>query len=142
MVTCKMFHHRGTEDTEKKLLSLNKLSEAVIGAAIEVHRALGPGLLESAYCECLCRELALRNIRFQREVSLPIRYKDVLLDCGYRIDLIVEEAIVVELKSVEKIEGAHEAQLLTYLRLSALSLGLLLNFNVERLKDGIVRRVL
>jgi len=137
-----MFNHRGTENTEKKLLPLNKLSEAVIGAAIEVHRALGPGLLESVYCECLCRELAPRSIRFQREVMLPVRYKDVLLDCGYRIDSIVEEAIIVELKSVEKIERVHEAQLLTYLRLSALSLGLLLNFNVEYLKDGIVRRVL
>ena len=137
-----MFNHRGTEDTEKKLLSLNNLSEAVIGAAIEVHRALGPGLLESAYCECLCRELSLRNIRFQREVSLPVSYKGVLLDCGFRIDLIVEEAIILELKSIEKLEGVHEAQLLTYLRLSGLNLGLLLNFNVECLKDGIVRRVL
>ena len=121
---------------------LNQITEGIIGAAIEVHRTPGPGLLESAYEECLCRELSLRQIAFQRQVPLPVRYKDVLLDCGYRLDLLVMDKIIVELKSIEKIEPIHEAQLLSYLKLGRYKVGLLINFNVPLLKDGIVRRIL
>ncbi len=121
---------------------LNKLTEAIIGAAIEVHRAIGPGLLESAYEACLCRELALRKIPFLRQVPLPVSYKDVNLDCGYRLDLLVADQVVIEIKAVEKLDSIHEAQLLTYLRLSHCKIGLLINFNVALLKDGIIRRVL
>jgi GxxExxY protein len=120
----------------------DQITEAIIGAAIEVHRALGPGLLESAYCECLCRELSLRSVPFEREVPLPVQYKGAFLDCGYRLDVIVAKTVVVELKAVAELDGIHEAQLLTYLRLSGLKTGLLLNFNVQYLRDGIVRRVL
>jgi len=116
------------------------ITEQIIGAAIEVHRALGPGLLESAYEECLCHELKLRGLAFRRQVDLPVMYKGVKLDCGYRIDLVVQELVLVELKSVEQIHPIHEAQLLSYLRLSGLTTGLLMNFNVPVLKDGIVRR--
>jgi GxxExxY protein len=121
---------------------LNHVTERIIGAAIEVHRTIGPGLLESAYEECLCHELALRQLAFQRQVPLPIRYKDVLLDCGYRLDLLVLGQVVIELKSIERIEPIHEAQLLSYLKLGGFKTGLLINFNVPLLKDGIVRRVL
>jgi GxxExxY protein len=114
---------------------------AVIGAAIEVHRALGPGLLESTYRTCLRHELEQRGLRVATEVAVPVTYKDVHLECGYRIDLLVEGAVVVELKSVEGLLPVHEAQLITYLRLSGLRVGLLINFNVPVLKDGIVRRV-
>jgi GxxExxY protein len=119
-----------------------ELIKEIIGAAIEVHRLLGPGLLESAYEACLCRELRLRNIDFQSEVPLPITYKDVRLDCGYRIDILVANRVVVELKCVEAITDLHKAQLLTYLRLSGKKTGLLLNFNLTVLKDGIHRLVL
>ncbi len=119
----------------------DKLSHEVIGAAIEVHKALGPGLLESAYEECLCQELALRGIPFQRQVDLPIKYKNVELSAGYRIDILVDEIIVLELKSVERVMPIHQAQLLTYLRLSEIWLGLLINFNVPVLKKGIKRLV-
>ena len=132
-------HHRDTEGTE---MEMNKVTEQIIGASIEVHKALGPGLLESAYEECLCRELALRNIRFERQRTLPVEYKGVKLDCGYRLDLLVENAVVVEIKSVTTIEPIHEAQLLTYLKLGGWKLGLLINFNVTVLKDGIRRRIL
>ncbi len=135
-------HHRGTEGAENGLAELNPISEAVIGAAIDVHRALGPGLLESAYSECLARELAIRRIPFEREVALPIEYKGIRLDAGYRMDFVVSGRIVLEVKAIEAIDGIHEAQLLTYLRLSGLRIGLLLNFNVELLRDGIVRRIL
>lgn len=118
------------------------LSAIVIGAAIEVHRALGPGLLESTYEKCLCRELEMQGIAFQRQVELPVQYKGTTLDCGYRLDIVVGGRIVIELKSVEQILPIHEAQLLTYLRLSGYRLGLLMNFNVRYLRDGIVRRVL
>ena len=114
----------------------------IIAAAIEVHRELGPGLSESAYHSCLCRELALRGVPFQTEVDLPVDYKGIHLDCGYRIDLLVENKIVVELKSVEKLLPIHQAQLLTYLRLSKLRVGLLINFNVRMLRDGVLRRIL
>jgi GxxExxY protein len=119
-----------------------KLTEAIIGAAIEVHRTLGPGLLESAYEACLCRELELRGIECWRQVEVPVIYKGMELDCGYRIDLLVNQEVVVELKAVEVIAGVHEAQLLTYMRLTGMRVGLLINFNVARLKDGVLRRVL
>lgn len=124
------------------MLLEEKVTEQIIGAAIEVHRALGPGLLESAYEECFCRELALRKVKFQRQVALPIEYKGVKLDCGYRIDLLVEESVVVELKSIDRIMPIHEAQLITYLRLTHKKVGLIINFNVAALKRGIVRKVL
>ncbi len=120
----------------------DSLSSIIVGAAIEVHRHLGPGLLESVYEECLCRELRLREITFERQVALPLEYKGFPLDCGYRLDLIVGSLVVVELKAVEKLDPIHEAQLLTYLRLSGLWLGLLVNFNVPVLRSGIKRLVL
>jgi GxxExxY protein len=118
------------------------LTEKVIGLAIEVHRALGPGLLESAYEECLCHELAESDIPFERQVSLPVRYKSAQIACAYRMDLVVADALILELKSVDKILPLHEAQLLTYLKLSGLHRGLILNFNTTLLKDGIKRMVL
>ncbi len=124
------------------MLLEQQLTEAIIGAAIEVHRELGPGLLESAYEECFCHELHLRNLNFQRQVELPVAYKGLKLDCGYRLDVVVDNAVIVELKSIEQISPIHEAQLLTYLRLSGKKVGLLINFNVAVLKNGIVRRVL
>jgi GxxExxY protein len=124
------------------MLIEEKLSENVIRAAIEVHRALGPGLLESVYEECLAHELDLAKIPFRRQVPLPITYKAVHLDCGYRLDFDVEEKLIVELKAVEKVLPIHKAQLLTYMRLSGRKVGLLLNFNSSTLKDGITRLVL
>jgi GxxExxY protein len=121
--------------------SFNELTERVIGACIEIHRALGPGLLESAYEECLCYELSQAGIKFERQKPLPVHYKDVKLDCGYRLDLVVEGKIIIELKAVESLLPIHEAQLLTYLKLSGLTLGLLINFNVVMLKQGIKRIV-
>jgi GxxExxY protein len=121
------------------LRNLNVLTHDIIGSAIEVHRCLGPGLLESIYLECLCHELRMRNIVFDREVPLPLRYKGLVLDHSYRLDLLVGGCIVVELKSVEKLLPIHEAQLLTYLKVKRLPLGLLLNFNVPTLRSGIVR---
>ncbi len=122
-------------------MDINQLSSKIIGAAIEVHKTIGPGLLESAYEECLCHELNLRNLHFGRQVPVPISYKGKKLDCGYRIDLIVEKMIILELKAIEKIEPIHMAQLLTYLKLSNISLGLLLNFNVPVMREGIIRVV-
>jgi GxxExxY protein len=119
----------------------NELSKQIIGAAIEVHSALGPGLLESAYLASLCHELSLRGIAFAREVALPVKYKDLKLEAGYRMDLLVEGLVIVETKTVERIQAIHEAQLLTYLKLTDLWLGLLLNFNVLFLKHGIRRVV-
>jgi GxxExxY protein len=123
-------------------VDLDKITEEIIGAAIEVHRALGPGLLESAYEECLCRELELRGISFDRQRPLPVEYKGVRLECGYRLDLVVEDAVAVEIKAVSAIEPVHEAQLLTYLRIGGWKIGLLINFNVPVLKNGIRRRIL
>ena len=117
------------------------LTGRIISAAIEVHRHLGPGLLESAYEECLCRELEQRGIYFERQVDLPIDYKGYRIGSGYRLDLVVDQRVVVELKAVKQLEKIHEAQLLTYLKLAELKLGLLLNFNVVLLKDGIKRLV-
>jgi len=107
----------------------------------EVHKEIGPGLLESAYQQCLCRELSLRKLKFDTEMPLPIRYKGMLLDCGYRLDIVVEKKIVLELKSVEELTDLHEAQLLSYLRLGGYELGMLMNFNVPVIKDGIKRFV-
>lgn len=121
---------------------INGLTYEVIGAAMEVHRTLGPGLLESSYRECLCRELSLRQIDFQREYGLPLRYKGIQLECGYRLDVLVANLVVVEIKAVDALAPIHEAQLLTYLRLGGWKIGLLINFNVIVLKDGIRRRVL
>ncbi|MCZ7646890.1 MAG: GxxExxY protein [Planctomycetota bacterium] len=117
------------------------LTDRVLASAIEVHNALGPGLLESAYGECLCVEFSERGIAFEREVPLPVAYKGRKLNCGYRMDFVVEKSVVLELKSVEEVSVIHEAQLLTYLRLSGLRVGLLINFNVGKLKDGLRRRV-
>src|SRR3954447_25491608 len=119
---------------------LNELTEQIIGAGIEVHRGLGPGLLESAYEECLCYELTRRNLAFARQQTLPVIYKGVQLDCGYRLDVVVENRIIIELKAVDQLLPIHDAQLLTYLKLTNMSLGLLLNFNVLLFKQG-VRRI-
>jgi GxxExxY protein len=118
---------------------LNKLSEATIGAAIAVHRELGPGLLESAYEGCLEFELLNRGFLVERQKELPVIYRSVRVDCGFRIDLLINELLIVELKAVDRLERIHEAQLHTYLRLTGLNLGLLMNFNVVRLVDGVKR---
>ena len=123
-------------------MEFDELSHRVIGCALEVHKRLGPGLLESAYQQCLAYELSLNKVRFQTEVSLPVEYREIKLDCGYRLDLLIEDLLIVELKSVSQLEGIHSAQLLTYMRLARIPLGLLINFNVERLKEGIKRFVL
>ena len=115
----------------------NIISKEIIGAAIEVHRILGPGLMESAYQASLAQEFLLRNIEFEKEKALPLEYKGTKLDCGYRLDFLVEGLVVVELKAVEKILPIHQAQILTYLRLLNVRLGLIINFNVSVLKDGI-----
>jgi GxxExxY protein len=122
-------------------MSLNEITARIIGAAIEVHIALGPGLLESAYEECLSQELQLRGISFERQKPLPVKYKGARLDCGYRLDMVVEDRVILELKACDSIEEIHKAQILTYLRLSGLKLGLILNFNVPVMKEGIVRVV-
>lgn len=126
----------------KRITELNAITRDVIGAAIEVHRQLGPGLLESSYRECLCRELSLRGLPFEREKPLPLEYKGIHLGCGYRLDLLVAGSVVVEIKSVEALAPIHDAQLLTYLRIGGWRLGLLINFNVAVLKSGIHRRIL
>jgi GxxExxY protein len=120
----------------------DRLTEKVIGLAIEVHRQLGPGLLESAYEECVCLELQEAGLAFRRQVPLPITYKSVRLDCGYRLDLVIEDQLILELKAVEGLLPIHEAQLLTYMRLSGIQTGLLLNFNSAVLKNGIRRLML
>lgn len=120
---------------------IDHISGQIIGAAIEVHRELRAGLLESAYEACLAHELCARGLSFERQKVLPVRYKDVFVECGYRLDLVVENRVIVELKSVDKLSAIHEAQLLSYLRLSGLPLGLLINFNVRLLKQGIKRMV-
>jgi GxxExxY protein len=134
--------HHGDTETRSKLLHEN-LTEAVIGAAIEVHRALGPGLLESAYEECLRHELRLRQIPFARQVPLAVEYKTIKLDCGYGLDVVVENAVILEIKCVEHVLPVHEAQLLTYLKMTHKRVGLILNFNVPTLaRGGIIRKVL
>ncbi len=123
-------------------MEFDELSQNVIGCAIEVHRNLGPGLLESSYRQCLACELSHARIPFQMELALPVRYKDLLLDCGYRIDLFIRNDLIVEIKSVETLLPIHQAQILTYMRLSKVSLGLLINFNVTKLQNGTKRFVL
>ncbi len=123
-------------------MEFDDLSNRVIGCAIEVHRNLGPGLLESAYEQCSAHELSRNNIAFQLQLAQPVRYKDVLLDCGYRIDVLVESQLIIELKSVEMLLGIHEALLSTYMKLAEIKIGLLMNFNVTKLKEGIKRFVL
>ena len=120
----------------------SELSNRVIGAAIEVHRNLGPGLLESTYQSCLAHELMLRDINFEIEYPLPVKYKGVQLECGYRIDLLVENEIILELKSVEQVMGIHKAQLLTYMKLANINQGFLINFNVKLLRDGLSSYIL
>jgi GxxExxY protein len=119
-----------------------EMMERIVGAAIEIHRALGPGLRESAYQACLAREFEHHDVPYRREVELPVTYRDLRLDTGYRLDFIVETQVIVELKSVERIMPIHEAQRMTYFRLAELPVGLLINFNVPKLRDGIVRRVI
>ena len=121
---------------------LNQLTHEIIGASIEVHRALGPGLLESAYRKCLRRELLLRGIPYRKEYPLPLEYKGIRLECGYRVDILVGGAVAVEVKSVQALAPVHDAQLLTYLRLGGWRVGLLINFNVVVLKDGIHRKIM
>jgi GxxExxY protein len=121
--------------------NLNDLTETIIGAAISIHRELGPGLVESAYEACMAYELADRKLKIERQKRLPVVYRGVQLECGYRIDLLVEKQVVVEIKAVERLEPIHEAQLLSYLKLSGCEVGLLINFNVRVLKAGIRRFV-
>lgn len=128
-----MIHHRGTEG------SSIHLTHEILGAAIEVHRHLGPGLLESAYQTCLGRELRFKRIAFESQVPLPLHYRGLVLECGYRIDFIVERSVVIEVKAISKVHPIDKAQVLTYLRLTTLHLGLLINFNVEVLHHGIHR---
>jgi len=128
--------------TKSTKMEFDKLSRSVIGCAIEVHRTLGPGLLESTYRQCLAYELSEVQIPFQMEVPLPVRYKNILLDCGYRIDLLVSANLIVEIKSVETLLPIQRAQILTYMRLARIPIGLLINFNVTKLQSGIKRFVL
>ncbi len=123
-------------------MEFDDLSNRVIGCAIEVHRELGPGLLESTYEQCLAHELRLNGISFQLQYPQSVEYKGIRLDCGYRIDMLIEDELIIELKAVEEIKGIHVAQLLTYLKLAGIKTGLLINFNVKKLKDGIKRYVL
>ncbi len=125
----------------KKKERLNRITESIIGAAIEVHRDLGPGLLESAYETCLAFELLERDLKVEQQKPLPVVYREVKLDCGYRLDLLVEEAVIVEVKAIDRLAPIHKAQMLSYLRLSGCVVGLLINFNVKVLKDGIRRVV-
>jgi len=123
------------------MTEMNRITDIVISAAIAVHRELGPGLLESAYEACLVYELIQHGLSVERQKSVPVTYRGVKIDCGYRIDLLVEDKVVVELKAVERLEPIHEAQLLSYLKLSGYQIGLLINFNVRMLKQGIIRLV-
>lgn len=146
-------HHRGGAETQRRDASaacrpacgdtnpVNRVTERILGLAIEIHRSLGPGLLESAYEECLCYELSHAGLKFERQQALPVACKAVRLDCGYRLDLLVEDSVIVELKTVESILPIHEAQLLTYLKLSGIQVGLLINFNVPILTQGVKRLV-
>lgn len=131
----------GVDGTASRLKHA-ELTERILGAAIEVHKELGPGLLESAYEECLCHELNLRHLRFERQTSIPVIYKGIKLDCGYKLDILVEQTVLLELKCVEKIMPIHEAQLLTYMKLLNKPVGFILNFNVPLLGAGILRKVL
>jgi GxxExxY protein len=132
-----------TEDTEhaEMMKNLNELTEAIIGAAMEVHRTLGAGLLESTYEMCLCRELSIREIPFERQVPIAVEYKGVKLDCGYRADIVVAGMILAEIKAIDSLLPIHDAQLLSYLKLGGWKIGLLINFNMELLKNGLRRRI-
>ena len=134
-----VIYHRGTEVTEATEGPFSECTYGIVGAAIEVHRRLGPGLLESAYESCLCRELSLRGLEFQRQLAVPIEYRGLQLDCVYRLDLIVDRSVVVEVKALAKVLPIHLAQVLTYLKLTNYRLGLLINFNVEVLRNGVYR---
>ena len=134
-----LFFVKNTKDIKNEFRCL---SSQVIGCAIEVHRELGPGLLESTYEQCLAHELRLNNIYFKQQHPVPVEYKGIILDCGYRIDLLVSDKLIVELKSVDKFKPIHDAQLLTYMNLAKVKTGLLINFNVGKLKEGIRRFVL
>ncbi|MGA7382481.1 MAG: GxxExxY protein [Terriglobales bacterium] len=138
MINLRIEPARRREDADPR----DPRTSPIIGAAIEVHRHLGPGLLVSAYEECLCHELRIRELDFKRQIDLPVIYKGLGLDCGYRIDIVVEDEVILELKSVEKLLPVHQAQLLTYMRLAGKKIGLLINFNVPLLMQGIIRRVL
>lgn len=140
-----------TENTERVITAADfieiakvrdKLSDAVIGCAIEVHRLLGPGLLESAYADCMAHEFSLARLRFQREVPVSLQYKELSVPSAYRLDFLIQDQLILEIKAVDRLERIHEAQLLTYLRLAGKKTGLLLNFNETLLKNGILRRVL
>lgn len=122
-------------------MDYNQLTGQIIAAAIEVHKHLGPGLLESAYEECLAHELKLEGFVFERQKSIPVIYKKIRLDCGFRLDFIVENSVILELKSCDKIEEIHKAQLLTYLKLTEIQIGLIMNFNVPLMREGIIRLV-
>jgi len=136
-----MIYHGDTEIRSK--LVHEDLTEKIIGAAIEVHRVLGPGLLESAYEECLCCEFNFSGLAFRRQVPLPVEYKGLKLDCGYRLDLVVQDEVILELKCVEHLQPVHDAQLLTCLKLTRKRVGIIINFNVATLvRGGIVRKVL
>lgn len=128
-----------TSDPERD--RLDRLTDKIIGFGIDVHRALGPGLLESAYEECLCYELSEAGIGFTRQTHLPVAYKDVKLDCGYRMDVVVERSVILEIKTVDRVAGIHHAQLLSYLKMSGMRVGILMNFNVPILKNGLKRIV-
>jgi len=133
---------KSMKDMKNKKRDFSELSHRVIGCAIEVHRTLGPGLLESTYQQCLSHEFHLNGIYFKSEYPLPVEYKGIQLDCGYRIDFLVDNEIILELKNVEELKGIHEAQLLTYMKLAKIKQGFLINFNVKRLKDGLKSFVL
>lgn len=137
-----MSNHLPTSFSSAGKVKINEVSQAIIGAAIEVHRTLGPGLLESAYEECLARELALRQIAFERQKPLLLQYKGARLECGYRLDFLVAELVVVEVKAVDSLLPIHQAQLLTYMKLAGCKVGLLINFHVPVLKNGVKRLVL
>ncbi|UCG78625.1 MAG: GxxExxY protein [Nitrospirota bacterium] len=127
---------------EGDLFYCEEVTDAIIASAIEVHKHLGPGLLESAYEECLCHELSLNKVPFKRQVDLPLEYKGISLDCGYRIDMVVDDKVIIELKCVDKIVPVHEAQLLTYMKLSDIKVGLIINFRSNLIRNGIRRLVL
>jgi GxxExxY protein len=133
-----MIDHEGGKGTEGVD---DRLSYEVIGAAVRVHREVGPGLLESVYERCLCRELELRGIPYERQVAIPVRYRGEPVDCGFRLDLLIARSLIVEIKAVDKVHSIHRAQLLTYLRLTGTRIGLLINFNVEMLRHGVHRIV-
>ena len=135
-------NHRDTETQRNLNRSLNDLTGQIIDAAYQVHSTLGPGLLESVYETCLCYELDKRGIPFQKQVSLPVIYDNITLEAGLRLDILVNKKVIVELKAVEKLTNVHQAQLLTYLKLTNSRLGLLINFNTARIKDGIKRVIL